>query len=168
MAITVEDGSGLATAEAYDSVLGFKAYADKFGFSYAALSDAQIEQALRKGALYMTQKWRKRWAGTRTHPTVQALDFPRYGITVDQYNFVLSTIVPTDIKNANNILAQKASTGADLFADETQVAKREKIGPIEVEYEQGSRQRVQYDSVEAMLQPYLTGSGGFSVQLTKG
>lgn len=174
MALIVEDGTGLSTAEAYDSVAGFKAYADKFGFSYSAFTDTQIEQFLRQGARHMVQKFRLRWKGTRTTST-QALDFPRAGVsTVDNGAYysgqyvVDPNTVPDDIKNANNIFAQKASAGVDLFADGTQLAKREKIGQIEVEYEQGSRQRVQYDSVEAMLQPYLSSVGGISVPLVKG
>ena len=174
MALIVENGTGLATAESYSSVAEYKTYADNFGVSYAAFTDTQLEQFLRQATRYMGQMYRMRWKGYRVTST-QSLDWPRAGVsTVESSSYiygryvVATDIVPADIKNANNILAQKASAGVDLFADGTQRVKREKIGPIESEYEQGSLQRIQYDSVLALISPYLGSVGNGSIQLVKG
>ena len=174
MALIVETGVGLANSESYASVAELKTYWDNFGLSYAAFSDTQLEQHLRKGTRYMVQKYRLRWKGVRTSST-QALDWPRSGVATEPgalgyggLYVVDPNTVPTDIKNACIIMANKSSAGVDLFADGTQKAVEETIGPITVKYEQGSSQRVQYDSVSALLAPYLSSVGGVSVSLVKG
>lgn len=167
MALVVETGSIVAGAEAYASVAAYKAYSDLYGVSYSAYTDAQIETYLRQATRYLQQSFRQRWKGVRVS-SAQVLDFPRYGIIVDQYYAVASTTVPVDVVNANIILAQKVAAGTDLFPDATQKASQETIGPITVKYEQGSSQRAQFDAVEALLAPYLSSLGGVSVGLVKG
>lgn len=176
MSLIVEDGSVVANAASYATVAQFKAYSDDYGFSYAAFTDTQIEQFLRKGARYLVQSYRARWKGIRKIAT-QTLDWPRSGCNTEPmslgsrwaaYYLVANTIVPTEVVNANIIMAQKTSDGTDLFADGTQRAAKKQVDPISIEYQVGSPQRIQFDAVEALLAPFLQSIGGVSIPLARG
>jgi len=164
MALDVEDGTGKSTAESYISVSDASAYHSARGNSaWAALAtDALREEALRRATDYMVQIYRMLWKGVKNSST-QALDWPRSSVYLEpvvtgsseEYpNLVSSTIVPTDIERACAELALK-SASATLYADQTQQVVREKIGPIETEYDTNSQLAIRYKAVDAILAPYL-------------
>ncbi len=168
MALVVETGSGSATAESYISVADATTYhAARGNAAWAALaSDTVREQLLRKSTEYMMQVYRQSWKGVRMTAT-QALDWPRAyvylepvitGANIDYPNLVASNIVPTEVKRACAELALKASS-AELYADQEQTVKREKLGPLEWEYDPNSQTTKRYSAVDAMLAPYFAGSG---------
>lgn len=158
MSLVVESGAGLANAESYASVDSADTRLAAMGLTtWAPLLTAEKEQALRRATQYMLQAYRGRWKGTRLL-RAQALDWPRYGACVDGYS-IDSTVVPADVANACIDLAFKAAAG-DLNADLTRAVKREKVGPLETEYESYGSQSVQYRAVDQALAPYLTGGGG--------
>ena len=176
MSLIVETGAIVAGAESYATVAQFKTYSTNFGFNYAALSDTNIEVALRQATLYLTQQYRTLWKGVRRLAT-QSLDWPRAGVSTEPVTYgqhysaryiVPPDTVPTEVVNACIIMAQKASAGVDLFPDGTQKTTQETIGPITVKYTDGSPQRVQYDAVESLLAVLLTSVGGVSVSLVRG
>lgn len=156
MALIVEDGTGLSTAESYISVADTDTrHSDSGQTNWALLSTAEKEQALRRATDYMEQAYRSRWKGTRKE-RLQALSWPRYDVIVDRWS-VDSDIVPTDIANACADLALKAAAG-DLNADLTRGIVREKVGPLETEYDRASPQQTRYRSIDMALAPYLMGS----------
>jgi hypothetical protein len=165
MALNVETGTGAANSEAYASVSDFKAYCDARGITYPA--DSVIEQRLRLGADYMVSVYRNRWAGNRVS-TTQALDWPRdnvemkdgpgMGVTVSYYP---NDTVPDAVKRANIELANRA--GSPLIPDETQAVKRQKVGPVEVEYQDYSRATKTYRAIDTLLAPLLAAGGGLRV-----
>ena len=159
MALEVEDGTGKATAESFISVTDASTYHTARGnAAWAALaSDTVREQCLRKATDYMRQAYRSRWLGYKVDEN-QALDWPRYDVVVEGYA-IDDDIVPTEIKNACAELALKAAT-ADLLADQSQGVVREKVGPIEVEYDKSSPQSTRYKAIDAILSPYLKANGG--------
>jgi hypothetical protein len=160
MALIVEDGTGLATAESYISVADTSTRMAALGnTTWTTLSTAEMEQALRRATTYMGQAYRQRWHGTRLLRT-QALDWPRYGACVDGYQ-VDSTIVPLDVANACADLAFKAAAG-DLAADLERGIVRERVGPLETEYDRFSPQAVRYRSIDMALAPYLKGSSAMA------
>lgn len=157
MALEVEDGTGKANAESYvslaaatarHSALGNSAWAD-------AADDTTREQALRRATVFMEQAYRSRWAGCRINST-QALSWPRYNVMVDGWT-VASDAVPTDIANACADLALRALS-EDLNADLTRGIIREKVGPIETEYDRLTPQSKRFPAIEMALAPYLKGS----------
>ena len=162
MALIVEDGTGLATAESYISVADASTYHTARGnAAWAALaSDTVREQCLRRATGYMVQAFRFRWDGSRRVST-QALDWPRLYVPIKDFGFILNYYdpdsVPTDVKNACAELALKAAT-ADLLADTTQQILSETIGPIKTDYDKFSPQNTRYAAVEALLKPYFSGS----------
>jgi hypothetical protein len=156
MTLIVEDGTGLSTAESYISVADADARMAALGMTnWNDLTAAEKEQALRRATTYMTQAYRKRWRGARLY-RAQALDWPRYGATVDGYD-IPSTEVPREIANACADLAFRAASG-ELAPDTGRAIIREKVGPLETEYDRNSPQGTRYRSVDMILAPFLKGS----------
>lgn len=167
MAIVVEDGTGLSTAETYCTVAEATTYFSNIGnTSWAALaSDAVREQSLRKAVAFMLGRYRSRWAGSRK-TTTQALDWPRslvpikdapnlYGGSASYYD---DASVPQAVKDACASLALRASS-ASLIADQSRTKKSVTVGPITTVYDDVAGQATQYVEVDAMLAPYLKASG---------
>lgn len=158
MALVVEDGTGLSTAESYISVADAETRLDNLGDStFSGSTTGEKEQALRKATNFMLQKYRNRWKGKRAFST-QALDWPRVDVIVDQWVTVDSDEVPTDIANACADLALLSLTETlNPVLDRTVV--REKVGPIETEYAASSREAKRWTAVDDILKVYLTGGG---------
>jgi hypothetical protein len=177
MALIVEDGTGKADAESYISVADASTYHTARGnAAWAALaSDTVREQCLRRATDYMEQVYRKRWAGTRK-TTTQALSWPRSFVPREDYEYAglngYTVIggnyyypddeVPQEVKNACAELALKASTDT-LAPDIEQRVKREKVGPLEVEYADYSPAFTQYRAIDNMLSPFLKAGGSASM-----
>lgn len=163
MAIVTEDGSAKADAESYCSVAAATSFHSLRGnAAWAALaSDTVREQLLRKATDYMVQVYRLRWAGHRTTST-QALDWPRQWVPLpsDPFgNYYANNVIPAAVANACAELALKANAGA-LIPDEGQAVKRQKVGPVEVEYQDYSRSTKTYRAIDNMLAPLLGTAGG--------
>ena len=168
MALIVEDGTGLATAEAYCTVAEASTFHSNIGnVAWAALaSDTIREQCLRKATQYMLQRYRPKWAGWRK-TTTQSLDWPRYNVPIKDApvlyggstSYYDDASVPQAVKDACASLALRAAT-ATLFADESRTASSETVGPISVTYDAYSGQAVRYKEIDTMLHPYMKSGGG--------
>lgn len=167
MALIVEDGTGLSTAESYASVAEFVAYHTSLGnTTAAALNTTTIEQLLRKATAYMLQRYRPRWDGWRKTST-QALDWPRYYVPIKDAlilyggssSYYDDASVPQLVKNACSSLAWRAYS-TTLLADESRTVMSETVGPISVTYDAYSGQAVRYKEIDTMLAPYFKNSGG--------
>ena len=158
MALIVEDGSIVTGAESYCTVAFADSRLGSRGFSiWTDLLMTEKEQALRRATDYMLQTYRQTWAGERV-TSLQFLDWPRVSVTVDGFA-VSSQIVPLDIQNACAEMAFRAAAG-DLDDDLTQGVKSEKVGPLEVVYDENSSRAVNYRAVDKLLAPYLNTGGG--------
>lgn len=145
-------------AEAYISFADADAYfLARANAAWAALNTTAKEAALRKGADFMGQVYGARWQGERVSST-QALDWPRSGVVAFGFD-VPSDSIPTAIANANAEFAVRASAG-ELLADQGRATKREKVGPLEVEYADYATMATTYPAIDGMLLPYLNGGGG--------
>jgi hypothetical protein len=90
------------------------------------------------------------WSGTKTDEA-QTLDFPRND----------SDTVPTNIEQAQAVLALEWDKGNDLQASVDRALKSEKIDVLEFEYMDNAEETVRYPKVDALLHPYLSsGYGG--------
>ncbi len=155
MALVVEDGTGLATAESYISVADADTRHSNLGNTAWTGTTAVKEAALRKATEYIEQRYRLRWKGVRVIST-QALSWPRTAAMVDGYESGYNS-VPTEIANACADLALK-SLSETLNADQTRAVIREKVGPLETEYSEFSPQANRYPAIDGMLAAYLKGS----------
>lgn len=162
MALIVEDGTGLATAESFCSVAFADSYLDLRGFAlWAPLATLVKESALRKAADYMEQAYRERWAGYRSTST-QLLSWPRTlvpqkdspGGYRDRPFYYGINIVPVLVQNACAALAYRAST-TTLAPDLGRQTVREKVDVIEVDYLAGGRQTTRFVEIENMLATFF-------------
>lgn len=157
MALIVEDGSIVAGAESYITVADATSWhSDRGNAAWAALTEAQKEQSLRKATDYMLQVYGMRWKGDRVSAS-QALDWPREGVEVFGFD-IDADVVPDAVANACAELALRAASG-DLTPDITRRTVREKVGPIEVEYDRNAPALPDYQAVDNMLAPYLEQGG---------
>lgn len=172
MALVTEDGSGLANAESYISAGYVDSYLDLRGNTlWVTLTETQKEAALRRATDYIEQVYGPRFAGYPMTST-QALSWPRdlaprpMAITSTSCYWP-NNAVPSPLQKATAELAFKAAAG-ELAADVGQQIKREKVGPIETEYMDGSSSVVRYRVVENLIAPLLKGSSnGFNIQLVR-
>jgi hypothetical protein len=160
MTLLVEDGTVVAGAESYTSVAAATAYHLARGNStWASLTTGQMEEALRRATDYMEQAYRDRWSGLRMTST-QALSWPRaFSPIKDRTGYYASDAVPTIVANACAELALRAAA-ADLFPDLTRGVLKEKVGPIEVEYDPASPAWSILRQIDSMLRPFFNSGGG--------
>ncbi|MFZ6655933.1 DnaT-like ssDNA-binding protein [Undibacterium sp. TJN19] len=166
MSLITEDGTIVAGAESYCSVVAADSYHLKFANASWTLLDTPTKEAmLRRATAYMLQVYRLRWKGVRMS-ALQVLDWPRAGVCLDdvtfsRYQYFLPpTVVPAEVINACASLALIANTEDLAPALEREVIS-EKVGPIETTYRPGSAEYKRYRAIDLMLKIYLgaTGSG---------
>lgn len=163
MTLTVETGEIIAGADSYCSLAYATAYHYARGNAqdWSDYNDVDLEHALRKATDYMLQKYGNRWMGYRKSSN-QSLDWPRNYVPLNDLvalEYVSSTIVPNEVKNACAALAFRALTD-NLLDDEEQVVIREKVDVIETEYSPHSTQRKRYPEIDLMLRKYLMAVDG--------
>lgn len=140
MVLTVEDGTGLAAADAYVSEADADAYVAAYqpeGFAAwdAALSAAK-EVAIRKATQYLDATYVHRWRGARILPSTQALDWPRRYVYTEGA-LLSSSVLPVLLVQATVEAAVRMISG-DLVVDEAAAttgiaSERKKLGPLEKE-----------------------------------
>lgn len=143
MAIEVEDGSGKSNAESYIDLAYLSAYAAKRGLDITGITEANIIKAMD----YFESAYQ--FKGTKLVET-QALTFPRY--------INNEVVYPVRIKNAVCELAIKSKSN-ELLADTERATKREKVGDIEIEYSEYSKDEISYNFVYNLIMPWLLNSG---------
>lgn len=167
MALVVEDGTGLSTAESFGSVAECDTYNSLYvqnAIWTASVIAADKEHALRIATQYMQAVFALRWRGTRLLGT-QALAWPRYNVLMpDTFCYYLpSNTVPQLVKNACFELAIKVLAGTALMvdvagADRSVISELDKVGPLETETKwSGGRPNQQvFSLVEQILSTLLT------------
>jgi hypothetical protein len=183
MAIVIEDGTGLSTAEAYISVDDADEYFAARGVTTWTGTDAAKEEALRKGATYLDNAYRGKWRGYRSNED-QALAWPRASWPANQAFFETSTrantiqdedgyniannAVPRQIKHANCEAALLYLSGEDpmeaLSRGGAIKRTRVKAGPVEkeTEYSESASSVDRYPVIEGLLRSLVTGQPGAS------
>jgi len=172
-ALIVEDGTAKPDADSYISAADAAAYHISRGNENAWDAIEDPDAALRKATDYMVQTYRARWKGYRKDGA-QALDFPRtwlylepfvHGV-VGTYPFLVSdTIVPEEVKRACAEYALVAAS-TPLAPNLERGIVRERVGPLETEFDRTSPEYTRYRAMDMALSPYLMG-GGANVQLVR-
>lgn len=143
MSLIIEDGTGKIDSESYIDLAYLQAYATKRGLDITDITEANIIKAMD----YFESAYQ--FKGTKLLET-QALAFPRY--------INNEVVYPVRVKNAVCELTIK-SKSAELLSDSERLTKREKVGEIEVEYSEYSKDEVNYNFVINLILPWLLGSG---------
>jgi hypothetical protein len=168
MGLVVENGSGVAGADAYgrtSNVLTEAAAYHKSRGNEAWLTiggDYQSEKLIRRGFDYMTGMYRGNWKGYRA-TSAQTSDWPRVDVYIDDSVSAYQSIpnmfpineIPQEVVNAQFELALMAMAGS-LAPDIEPLVVREKVDVIEVEYDRNAAPVTIYRRVGMLLAPYLT------------
>ena len=168
MALTVNTDS-------YVTLLEADAYFQARLFSSSWVGSNK-ENALRTAAKHLDMMYE--WYGD-PYSILQAMSWPRVGLTSRNGASLDGTFVPVDIKHAQCELAyqwiqsdQLAPTGSSFTAEDTDLnnggVKRKKLGPMETEYQDSrplgflfgasdrARLRKVYPLVDLLVKPYVS------------
>lgn len=135
MALTVEDGTNVAGADAYSSVADCSAWAVLYYGAALAGSPADKEAAIRRAVAYLDGL---KWKGIRTHGRDQSLAWPRDGVTDCEGLAIASDEIPDEVIFAQHTLARVEFLSPGALSPSVSlggVVKREKVDVIEVEYD---------------------------------
>ena len=166
MALTIEDGSNVANAESFISVADAEAYFisfDKDTSAWSILTTASKEGKLRSAGQYINNKYS--FQGVQTNSD-QLMIWPRNGVLIEGVYPVDADSVPTDVANAQALLALESLTNplhTTLTAQDGNVKlSADAVGPLKstVEYFGKSRSGTQvvFTEVKSILSPYLSGT----------
>ena len=149
--IVTQTNDGLSTANSYVTTAELSAYASQRGI---VLNSADLESLLFKSMDVLESKQYK----SEPFNDTQSTQFPRMGVGIAR-----------PIKQAQLLLAVAADTNDLLSATTEQVAKREKVDVIEVEYfESTTTESPLLTLVDSILKPYLAGGIGLNVRVYRG
>lgn len=172
MALIVEDGSNVANSNSYASLTDIRAFASARGVTLPS-DDGKLEILAVKAMDYL-ESFRKQFQGSKTNnvgddpaaPKVvpQSLQWPRIGVVIDDEDFDANSI-PAELKKAQMQYCMELFGGNDAMPTTTGAfVKREKVGPLETEYSETlSSDSPRMPKVDALLEPLLRGSGGFTL-----
>jgi len=150
MALIVEDGTGLATAESYISVVDADTYIAAYkgaNTTWDAATDAIKEITARQATQYIDGVYN--WKG-EIYSSTQVLDWPRNEVGI-----------PTKLKQATAEVMYLIITGTiiNVNVDRGKQTKREKVDVIEVEYESGASQQPSFPEVNRLLSDFVISGG---------
>lgn len=162
MALTVEDGTGLAAADSYISLTTANAYHSKRGITAWVGSTPEKEQALVRAAEALDRLYN--FVGLRS-TQAQGLQWPRTG-AVDSDGFAISaTTIPTQVQDAQAELAARllcVDEAPDQAADMANVTSvTETVGRVSVSRSFGAAgaQLPRFPKVNQILRPVLAPRG---------
>lgn len=101
MAITVEDGSGVSSAEAWADLAAHDAWALKFHGAASDKADAVKEAAIRRAVAYLDTL---PWKGSKSGGRAQALSWPRDGATDAAGSAIEDDEIPVELIRAQHML----------------------------------------------------------------
>jgi len=147
--IVAETGSGSATANSYVTAAELATYAADRNVTVTATAAVLLIKAMD----YIESK--SFIGGKMT--SIQALQWPRYGVRVDGY-YVASDSIPTLLKEAQMEISLGIDGGDNPLAKQERLTKKEKVGPLEVEYASSSRASTYLTAGETKLRKLTTQS----------
>jgi hypothetical protein len=158
MALIVEDGTGLSTAESYISVADANTYIAAYrgaNATWDAATEASKEVAARQATKYLDGT--NTWKGQKEFST-QSLDWPRiyaYDETGAAYDGI-----PTALEQATAEVMFLIITGETITETVTRSGQtiREKVDVIEVEYAEGASFQPHYPIVSRLIGDLVAGS----------
>ena len=137
MALVIEDGSQVSTAESYASVADADTYVATYlggDATWDAASVTAKEVALREATQYIDGKFGPRFSGER-RGNVQILEWPRSNVWTPDGEYIAIDTVPIEVVRATIEAGVRAVAGT-LQPDETALgvkSERVKVGSIETE-----------------------------------
>jgi len=147
--IIVEDGTGKTDSNSYISEADFETYATDRGITLTGVSAELLIRAMD----YIESIKYKGWKYT----DAQALQWPRGDVYIDGYSVSVTTI-PQLLKDALCEVSIGIDDDADPLGNEDRQTKKEKVGDIEVEYMDGSRNYTYLKGAHSKLTKLISGA----------
>lgn len=136
MALTIEDGTGVANADSYATVAELDTFASDRGITSLPATDAEKEVLLRLGFDFV-EAHRAQFKGTKYVEGNQYSQFPRCNLYVDG-ELLETDEIPKEVKLAQMQLAVEA-VSRDLFpTGDGRAVIREKLDVLEREFADGA------------------------------
>ena len=163
MALTLEDGTGIANADSYVASATIDTYAagSPIGQWWLALATQLLkDDCARQAARYLDSVYASpnRLTGRRQYPT-QGLAWPRaYCFDRDSVPVNQNYIPPPWVTAQIELALRAAQYGSTLTPDLTRIggfARREQVGSVSIEFMPGAPAQRQYPYVEQVLAPIL-------------
>lgn len=162
MALVIEDGTNVAGANSFVTVVELRAFAEPRGITVPA-ADVDAEVLLIKATDYLNSIEAQFQGRRYYYSNGQPLCFPRDGVYIfDRY---IGNEIPTDLKNGQCQLAidaesnnlQAPGTGREIIED--------KIGPLNTKYNPTGNTSPQYQPTAALafLKPLFMPSSGINL-----
>lgn len=157
MALTLEDGSGVAGAVSFVDLAFATAFHLARGNAGWVGTDAVKESALVRAFDYLSNEKRYRYRGVRT-TAVQVAPFPRTGCSELGGLEIGANAIPWRMKNAQCVAALAALTGAlEAALERGGAISSESVGPISVSYAADAPRETVYTGVDGLLEPIVWG-----------
>jgi len=174
MAITVEDGTGIANSNSYISLIDAQTLAPDLGLDLITVTEAQLINAMQEITKYSTD-----YLSSRATATQGVLcDFPRIEFTDNNGFVVLSDEVPQAVINAQVQGASDILNGLSVFstAPSRNVQSEEVVGAVKISYfdsgDSSDTVNSQTSATINYLKPYIEpssslieGGGGANAEL---
>ena len=169
--LIVEDGTGLANADSYISLVDARAWALKYGYTLP-LDDTEADVKLRKGASYV-DLFEGSFSGQRLVDT-QSLAWPRinaYKCAGQDQICLPPDSVPLEIQYAQVIAASFYASGLDVRANDDGLAvnSKEVVGAVKVSYFDNGKTGKSTEITEAtdMLNNYMCVGSVFTLNTVR-
>lgn len=169
MPLIVEDGSIVAGADSYVSLVDARVFAAKYGLVLPT-DDTEAETALRNGTVYVGLQ-EPMMCGSRVSAS-QSLAYPRQGVSL--YGFpILPTTIPLQVIQAQVIAAVEYATNSDVRGNsDGRATSLERVeGAVTVQYFNNGETGNTTTITAAMdaLRPLLCGlNNGFQFNVYRG
>jgi hypothetical protein len=157
MTLTVEDGSGLPTADSYVSLEASRIYWLARGFDYSGFAGDEIEAALRRASSYLDGRYGGRFPGFPVQGRAQSLCWPRTKANDRSGQAIASNAVPSEVAKAIQEAAWRELVVPGSLSPDT-VSQRvlsESVAGISVSYANAGDQRPLLTIIEEVLGPIL-------------
>lgn len=166
MALIVETGQIVEGANTYVDLTEVRAYAGARGVTVSD-DDAVLSGQIINAMDYL-EGFEPRFRGNRVS-AAQSLSWPRKNVVVHGFDFPDDEI-PNELKSAECQLVLAIANGVDLAPiAQGPAIKREKLGPLETEYDtaSGAAPAPILRTFLLVLAPLLSGGGGFSLSVVR-
>jgi hypothetical protein len=158
--LTVEDGTGLDTANTLVSLADFKSYCDGRLLAHSGLTDDALSSALVRASSFLGATYR--WEGHKVSGRSQTMPFPRMCLVDGDGNEVPDDEVPREIVAACCELALTEANTPGALNPTVVLAEKvtsEQVGSIRVEYANtytsASDSRPVLTIVSDLIEPFL-------------
>ena len=162
MALIIENGTVVANASSYVTLAEARAFALARSVTLSAV-DSEVESKCIL-AMDFLEALRDCFKGSKVG-SVQALQFPRYGVQIDGFD-VASNTIPKLLKDAQCQLVIELASGIDLTpTDDGKFLIREKVDVIENEWAPGGSNTPTLTKFDSIIAPLLKiASGGLTTR----